>query len=484
MPHPLLVELSEGERTRALARYRILEPYLSGGVSLSRVAREQGLGLRTLQRWVQAYRRDGLAGLVKKKRSDRGQHRLPLILQHLVEGLALQKPPPSVAYIHRHVVDIATQQGWPVPNYLTVYRIVRELAPSLVMLAHQGTKIYKETFDVLYQRKAIQPNAIWQADHSLLEIILLNEQAGPAQPWLTVIMDDYSRVIVGYLLTFDNPCAINTALALHQAIWRKSDPRWHACGIPAQFYTDHGSDFTSHHMEQVSADLKIDLIFSIPGQPRGRGRIERFFRTIEQLLLCELPGYAPKNGIAVTTPTLTLPAFDDIFRNFILEQYNVKPHSQTGTPPQSLWEVDSFIPQMPASLEQLDLLLLTIAQSRRVRQDGVHFQGNCYFDLTLAAYVGEDVTIRYDPRDMAEIRVYYNNRFLCRAICQELAGETVSLKEIIRARNAQRRDLRQIIQDRQHLVDRYLNIHNSLPPTALPQAEEPTHPKLKRYANE
>ena len=78
---------------------------------------------------------------------------------------------------------------------------------------------------------------------------------------------------------------------------------------------------------------------------------------------------------------------------------------------------------MPDSLEQLDLLLLTVVQARRVRQDGIHFHGNCYFDLTLAAYVGEDVTIRYDPRDIAEVRVYHNSKFLCRAICQELAGK-------------------------------------------------------------
>ena len=56
-----------------------------------------------------------------------------------------------------------------------------------------------------------------------------------------------------------------------------------------------------------------------------------------------------------------------------------------------------------------------------------------YIDPALAAYVGEDVLLRYDPRDMAEIRVFFNDRFLCRAICQELAGETVPLREIVNA---------------------------------------------------
>src|SRR6185295_9476071 len=102
-----------------------------------------------------------------------------------------------------------------------------------------------------------------------------------------------------------------------------------------------------------------------------------------------------------------------------------------------------FLPQFPESLEQLDLLLLTVAKPRRVQQDGIRFQGFRYLDLTLAAYVGEDVTIRYDPRDMAEIRVYHQNTFVCRAVCQELAEQTISLKEIIQTRNRRRRQLRE-----------------------------------------
>jgi putative transposase len=43
--------------------------------------------------------------------------------------------------------------------------------------------------------------------------------------------------------------SIQTALALRQAIWRKGDPHWSVCGIPEAFYNDHGSDFTSHHLE-------------------------------------------------------------------------------------------------------------------------------------------------------------------------------------------------------------------------------------------
>src|SRR5207302_9725767 len=122
-------------------------------------------------------------------------------------------------------------------------------------------------------------------------------------------------------------------------------------------------------------------------------------------------------------------------------------HSETKMAPLQRWEAGGFLPRMPESLEQLDLLLVHVAKGRRVQQDGIHFQGQRYFDLTLAAYVGEDVTIRYDPRDLAVIRVFYQERFLCRAICAELAGQQISLKEVIQARTQQRKRVRQGIKE-------------------------------------
>jgi putative transposase len=113
---------------------------------------------------------------------------------------------------------------------------------------------------------------------------------------------------------------------------------------------------------------------------------------------------------------LTLPELDARLRTFLVEMYLAQPHSETGQPPRTRWEADGFLARLPDSLEQLDFLLLTVAKPRRVHQDGIHFQGFRYLDTTLAAYVGEDVIIRYDPRDMAELRVYFGETFLCRGL--------------------------------------------------------------------
>ena len=157
-------------------------------------------------------------------------------------------------------------------------------------------------------------------------------------------------------------------------------------------------------------------------------------------------------------------------------------------PPQQRWEAGAFIPRMPDSLEQLDLLLLTVAKPRKIHPDGIHFQGLRYLDPVLAAYVGDTVVIRYDPRDMAEIRVFTGAGFLCRAICPELAGTTVSLKDITAARNARRRGLARGLRERASVVDRLLG---RPPGTATarpdPRRQRPPSaaaPRLKLYRTE
>lgn len=486
-PKPQLSAATEKQRERAQQRFSQIRPFLEDGVPLTHLAERYHLPVRTLRQWVQRYRQQGLVGLVRKGRSDRGTRRgLPLDLVRLIEGLALQKPPRSIAAIHRQVTRVAAEQGWPQPGYSRTRDIVHALDPALVTLAHEGTKIYCEKFDLIYRREASRANAMWQADHTFLDIWLQGDNGKPARPWLTIILDDYSRAIAGYRLGFQAPTAFQTALTLRQAIWRKDDPQWHVCGIPSTFYTDHGSDFTSRHLEQVAADLKIELIFSSLGVPRGRGKIERFFSTVNQMFLSTLSGYGHSSPETLgDMPLLSLQECDARFQRWLLWEYHTHVQQEIKSAPQARWEMGGFLPRMPDSLEQLDLLLLTVAKARRIRADGIHFQGQRYLDPMLAAYVGEEVTIRYDPRDMAEIRVFYRGDFLCRAICPNLAGDKVSLKEIIQARNARRRQVRKDLSERQQVVETYLAIHCEASPTPAPELlSPPLTPRLKRYANE
>ena len=245
---------------------------------------------------------------------------------------------------------------------------------------------------------------------------------------------------------------------------------------------DHGSDFTSTHLEQVAADLHFQLVYSAVGRPQGRGKVERLFGTLNTECLPELPGYLSQ-GKPVTPPRLSLSELDAAIGEYVQGIYHHRSHRETGLAPLQAWCGQGWLPRMPDSLEDLDLLLVMVAESRLVRRDGVHFQGLCSIEPMLAAYVGESVTIRYDPRDIAEIRVFHRHRFLCRAMNPEHAGRTVTLKDIQAARARHRRSLRTTINARRARVADFLPDPARSHPLPQPTAAAPRRsaPKLSTY---
>ncbi|MEV4017699.1 helix-turn-helix domain-containing protein [Nonomuraea angiospora] len=178
-------------------------PHLYDGVTLKAAATSAAVPYRTAQRWPAAYKQDGLRGLARAGRSDKGRRRLHEELIAFIEGLALKPPRPTVAKIHRQAVSVAAQRGRPRPGYGSVHEIVIGIDPALQVMAHEGTKR-------------------WVIDSS----------GKPARPWLTAIEDDHSRAVAGYAVNLETPSALTTALVLRHAIWRKSEPDWHVCGIP------------------------------------------------------------------------------------------------------------------------------------------------------------------------------------------------------------------------------------------------------------
>ena len=427
-------------------RWAILRLHVEDQVPLAVLARHHGLGVRTLERWHARYRTSGFEGLRSKPRADAGGHRFPGELITLIEGLALSRPRPAVTTIHRTVAAICTRQEWPTPSYAVVWSIVRGLDPGMLTLALEGPSSYRDKYELALRRTADRPNAMWQADHTQLDILILGTDAKAVRPWLTVVMDDCSRAVCGYSVSLEAPSAMHTALVLRRAIWHKADPAFPMCGIPDVLYVDHGSDFTSHHLTSTAASLHIRLIHSAVARPQGRGKVERLFGTINTELLSTLHGHIAL-GQRSPAPVLALADLDGAVEE-CLRLYNDRPHSELGTSPRSAWIADGWLPRMPESIDALDGLLLTVPRPRTVRRDGIHFQGLRFVSPTLAGYVGQAVTIRYDPRDITEIRVFDHDQFVCKAVDQDHHGEQVSLKEIQTARNARRRALRRGINER------------------------------------
>jgi hypothetical protein len=169
----------------AFVQFDVLRPVLEDHVPLATLARELHLPRRTLQRWLARYRPKRAERSGTSPRADRGQSRLRSGLREAIEGLALQRPRRSPASIWRQVASIARERGWVEPTYRQVHSVIRQLDPALVTLAHHGTRAYSERFELLHRREASRPNEIWQADHTPLDIWLLDEHGLLARALLT-----------------------------------------------------------------------------------------------------------------------------------------------------------------------------------------------------------------------------------------------------------------------------------------------------------
>ena len=182
-----LTVMTEEKRTEACKHYDIIRPYLEGNCSQVKLARCSGVPIKTLQRWVQRYRAQGLCGLGRFPRSDRGTHPgMPPEERAFIEGLALQKPQRSKVMIHHQVCDVARERGWPEPSYRRLCRFVQRVSLG-------GS-----------HEEVSAPMTTWQIDVASLSPVWGGEGSGEAarSPML-VLMYPYSRAIFGFTVLFD-----------------------------------------------------------------------------------------------------------------------------------------------------------------------------------------------------------------------------------------------------------------------------------------
>ena len=210
---PALAQLSEAQREEAMVHFEVLRPHLERDVPLPRAARDAGVAVRTARRWLARYRAAGLVGMARLPRSDLGRRKIAAELVEYIEGLFLRKPRPSVATIYRRVLKLAKERQWSAPSYGSIYTIIGRLGPSMVTLAHEGAAAFRDRFELIDRQRAARPNQIWQADHTQLDVLILDASGRTARPWLTTVIDDHSRVIAGYLVFLGAPSTLQTSLA-------------------------------------------------------------------------------------------------------------------------------------------------------------------------------------------------------------------------------------------------------------------------------
>ena len=338
--------------------------YSIPGSSRTRIAAE------TLRDWLKAYRRGGFEALMPKPRADRGQ----------VRGL-----PPSVVE-----ALLTTKEGNPALSVQLVIRAVRErpevppdlpLPPSTVhrLLARHGLmERPKQDGDPQDRRRFAfeQAGELWMSDVMHGPSVLVGERV-KRKTYLIAFIDDATRVIPHAAFALSE----NTATflpVLEQAILRR--------GLPKKLFVDNGANDRSKHLALVCAKLGIALIHARPYQPQGKGKIERWFKTVRAQLLTRL----------TETDLASLTALNRRLAGWIEGEYHHSPHrGLEGATPLEQWaRTGSAVRFVEPEVDLADLFLLEAV--RKVQKDRTVSLNGVLYEVE-AALVGENVTLRFDP---------------------------------------------------------------------------------------
>jgi putative transposase len=212
---------------------------------------------------------------------------------------------------------------------------------------------------------------------------------------------------------------------------------WGTYGLPQYVYTDGGKDFRSQHLEQVATELGI--VLCLRRKPSDGGIVERPFGTLNTQFFSTLPGYvssevSTRSPKAESEACLTLLQLEQLLVRYLVDHYNQAVDARMGNQSRmARWEAGRIAQLRLLGDRELDICLMRRDRRTVYRSGYLQFANLTYQGEHLAAYAGESVIIRYNPRDITTIYIYQlqdsKESFLTRAHAQGWETETLSYQE-------------------------------------------------------
>jgi putative transposase len=319
------------------------------------------------------------------------------------------------------------KRGKPVPPLRTLQRAFAEqMSPGERAAAVEGAE-GRRRHQVYLRWEATARNARWEGDHKELPVLVTPPRGIRAcKPWVTLFLDCYSRLIMGWALSL-HPNSATVLAALRRGLLIDPD-RGPFGGVPVALVPDNGLEFATTALEKVCTTLGVELEPTDSYAPHQKGKLERTNLTMDQEFLCGLPFYTegPRavDGrlFGPEAPPMALGLFVDLFAQWVIEYNTERAHSAlAGQTPLQRWNADATpVRQMPE--EQLRWLLLA-DKTRTINKDGIHFDGVTFIAGELNGLVGEQVQVRYTPHDLRKIEVFQGDQWLCTAYPQGQLSE-------------------------------------------------------------
>jgi transposase InsO family protein len=336
------------------------------------------ISVGTLLKWARRYRKDGLDALSPKRRQDRGRSRaISPQLAELIERLKRENPHRTGTTLLRELALSSNNSTTPPLSAATLYRFLKEHGlTEKQLLSPPAHKKFEAEF----------ANQIWQSD-MMFGPYVPRPEGGKQQAMLYAALDDASRLIPHAQFYADE--GLESLLdCLRQGVAAR--------GIPVRLYVDNGKVYRSVQLARIAATLGILIVHTPPYQPEGRGKIERFFRSIRDQFLASL-------DLKQVTGMDDLNARLDAW---IQTAYHRSPHGglAPNTTPLQRWQRDiERIRQLPPATDVRRLFFYRL--DRMVRRDSTFLLQKRFYEAP-AHLAGHKVEVRFDPLDSSQVDVY------------------------------------------------------------------------------
>lgn len=432
----------------AQERFAAIKPLLGRGLvgrdDIAIRAKEVGRSPATLYRWVKLYKAyEVTSALIPKKRGwTEGKSRIPpfadKVIGEVINGFYLTPQRRSVQKTVIEVLRVCQERGIEAPHPSTIRARIAKISERRKLRERGYKEKAKNQFLPASGKfpNADYPLSVVQIDHTPADIILVDDKYRKpiGRPWITLAIDVYSRMVVGYYLSFDPPSETSVAMCISHAIlpkeeWlllHKVDSQWPVWGVPRTVHADNAAEFRSNNFLQSCLQYKIHLVNRPVKQPRYGGHIERMLGT----LLREMHGVPGTTFSSIKDregynsekqAIMTKSEFETWLVTLITKVYHQRLHAGIGMSPLRQWERGIFgngdahgcgVPARPA--DRLTVLLDFLPSFHRTVQTfGVTIDGLSYYAEALRPWINaknpkelklkREFIFRRDPRDISTL---------------------------------------------------------------------------------
>ena len=353
----------------------------------------------------------------------------------------LSKQRLEISKVAREIIARCKILGLDAPHEATIRRRIEALPQAMAVRARQGSKAFRDRFAPIQGHfpGAEAPLRVVQIDHTPVDLELVDDihRRPIGKPWLTLAIDVYSRLILGFSLSFDPPSALSVGLCLTHAMLPKElwlarhelSSNWPAWGLMDAVHCDNAKEFHGAMLRKSCENYGIKLLFRPVKQPHYGGHIERLLGTFASEIH-GVPGTTFSNPSqrrgydSEGNAALTLSEFERWLAIQIVDIYHQRPHSELGIPPLLQYQQgilgDSTqagrgLP--PRCLDETKLRLDFLPYfERTVQRTGISIDEIHYYGDVLRPWIESRdpadksqkrrFIVRRDPRDISVIYFY------------------------------------------------------------------------------